>query len=64
MALDLEFIPHFQERYDLVVPLRYAEGELLAPLFELLHDPVFQRTVAELPGYEVSSMGTIIAEVG
>jgi putative molybdopterin biosynthesis protein len=64
MALDLEFVPLFQERYDLVIPLRYAEGELLAPLFELLHDPAFRRAVAALPGYEVSRMGTIIAEVG
>jgi putative molybdopterin biosynthesis protein len=29
-ALDLEFIPLFQERYDLVIPKHFAEGDLLA----------------------------------
>ena len=31
-ALDLDFIPLFQERYDLVIPKKFADNELLAPL--------------------------------
>jgi putative molybdopterin biosynthesis protein len=61
-ALDLEFIPLFQERYDLVIPKQFAEGDLLAPLFGLLAERRFREAVAQLPGYDVSVMGTIILE--
>jgi putative molybdopterin biosynthesis protein len=61
-ALDLEFIPLFQERYDLVIPKRFAEGDLLAPLFGLLRKPRFREAVSQLPGYDVSIMGRTILE--
>ena len=61
-ALDLEFIPLFQERYDLVIPKQFAEGDLLAPLFELLAESRFRKAVSQLPGYDVSVMGRIILE--
>ena len=61
-ALDLEFIPLFQERYDLVIPKRFAEGALLAPVFELLAESRFRKAVSQLPGYDVSMMGTLILE--
>jgi putative molybdopterin biosynthesis protein len=61
-ALDLEFIPLFQERYDLVIPKQFAGGELLAPLFDLLTDPRFRQAVSQLKGYDVSVMGKIILE--
>jgi putative molybdopterin biosynthesis protein len=62
-ALDLDFIPLFQERYDLVVPDEYFDGELLAPLWEILNTAEFRRAVAELPGYDVSPMGKLIARI-
>lgn len=61
-ALDLDFIPLFQERYDLVTPKQFAESDLLAPLFGLLADPRFREAVAQRIGYDVSVMGTIILE--
>jgi putative molybdopterin biosynthesis protein len=61
-ALDLDFIPLFQERYDLVFPKQFAESDLLAPLFGLLTDPRFREAVSHLPGYDVSVMGKIILE--
>jgi putative molybdopterin biosynthesis protein len=61
-ALDLDFIPLFQERYDLVIPKDHAESDLLAPLFGLLADPAFREAVSQLKGYDVSVMGTIILE--
>ena len=61
-ALDLDFVPLFQERYDLVMPKQFAESELLAPLFGLLADSAFREAVSELIGYDVSVMGTIILE--
>lgn len=61
-ALDLDFIPLFQERYDLVIPKLYAESQLLAPLFGLLTDRGFREAVSKLTGYDVSVMGTVILE--
>jgi putative molybdopterin biosynthesis protein len=61
-ALDLEFIPLFQERYDLVIPKQFGEGDLLAPLFGLLADRRFREAVSQLPGYDVSVMGRVILE--
>ena len=61
-ALDLDFVPLFQERYDLVIPRQFADDELLAPLFGLLADSAFRGTVSQLTGYDVSVMGSIILE--
>jgi putative molybdopterin biosynthesis protein len=61
-ALQLDFIPLFQERYDLVMPKQYAHSELLAPLFAVLAEHEFREGVAKLPGYDVSVMGRVIVE--
>ena len=61
-ALDLDFIPLFQERYDLVIPKKFADDELLTPLFGLLSGRAFREAVSRLKGYDVSVMGTVILE--
>src|SRR5829696_3719558 len=61
-ALELDFVPLFQERYDLVIPKQFAESDLLAPLFGILSDRRFREAVSQLKGYDVSVMGTIILE--
>jgi molybdopterin molybdotransferase/putative molybdopterin biosynthesis protein len=61
-ALDLDFVPLFQERYDLVIPKEHAQSELLAPLFGLLDGREFREAVSQLTGYDVSVMGRIILE--
>ena len=61
-ALELDFIPLYQERYDLVFPKQFAGSDLLAPLFGLLADHRFREAVSHLTGYDVSVMGTIILE--
>jgi putative molybdopterin biosynthesis protein len=61
-ALELDFLPLFQERYDLVIPCEFLQDDLLEPLFELMHDRTFQNAVAALPGYDVSQMGTIVLD--
>jgi putative molybdopterin biosynthesis protein len=62
-SLDLEFIPLFEERYDLIIPGEHAEDPLLRPLLELLGDPEFKRLVKNLPGYDVARMGKLVAEL-
>ncbi len=59
-ALDLDFIPLFQERYDLIIPIRFYQDHLLEPLIELLNDAEFRKSVANLPGYNVDIMGQVI----
>ncbi|HUH97614.1 MAG TPA: molybdopterin biosynthesis protein [Anaerolineales bacterium] len=61
-ALELDFIPLFQERYDLIVPKKYADSELLAPVFGLLDSSAFREAVSKMKGYDVSVMGTVILE--
>jgi len=62
-ALDLEFLPLYQEHYELVIPVEFYSSPLLEPLLEILDDPAFQKAVAEMPGYTVSDMGKLVAEV-
>ncbi len=62
-ALNLDFVPLFDERYDLVIPREYYESDLLAPLLEVLQEAAFRHTVAGLPGYDTSIMGNLIAEL-
>ncbi len=62
-ALGLDFVPLFQERYDLIIPKEFADDALLVPLMAILGDADFQRMVASLPGYDLSQMGEIIAEM-
>jgi len=63
-ALDLDFIPLYHERYDLIIPQEYIQGSLLTPVFDILHYSKFQQAVQEMPGYGVSQMGEVIAEIG
>jgi putative molybdopterin biosynthesis protein len=62
-ALELDFVPLFEEKYELVVPAEFYHSELLAPLWEILVDQAFRKAVATLPGYDASKMGNLIAEV-
>ena len=62
-ALDLDFLPLFQERYDLIIPEAHYNSPLLAPLLGLLEDAVFREAVARLPGYEVTQMGKMVTRM-
>jgi putative molybdopterin biosynthesis protein len=59
-ALDLDFLPLYSERFDLLIPEEYARSHLLAPLLALLEDPKFRQAVGERPGYDVSQMGKVV----
>lgn len=64
-ALDLDFVPLFHERFDLVIPRLHYESELLAPLLALLReqDSPFRRAVQQLGGYQTGRMGDVLAEL-
>jgi putative molybdopterin biosynthesis protein len=61
-ALDLDFIPLFQERYDLIIPKNHAESDLLVPLFAIIAGAEFRTAVMSMPGYDISVMGKLILE--
>jgi putative molybdopterin biosynthesis protein len=63
IALDLDFIPLFSERYDLIIPREYIDDDLLRPLFLVIENFWFKNAVSALPGYDVSEMGRIIADI-
>jgi putative molybdopterin biosynthesis protein len=63
-ALDLDFIPLFHERYDLIIPQDHYHSAQLKPLLSLLENPQFRQTVEDLPGYDPEPMGKRIAELG
>jgi putative molybdopterin biosynthesis protein len=58
-ALELDFVPLFNEQYQLVIPREYYESDLLAPLLAVIRDPAFQREVEALGGYDVTDMGRV-----
>ena len=58
---ELDFVPLFEEQYDLVVPNEQRESELLEPLFERLNSTEFKRAVEGLGGYKTEHSGDEIA---
>lgn len=61
-ALQLEFVPLFQERYDLVIPREQYESPFLAPLLAIIRGGAFRGQVDALGGYDVAEMGRVAWE--
>jgi putative molybdopterin biosynthesis protein len=59
LQFGLDFIPLFEERYDLVLP--YEQEDALAPLLDHIQTSTFRREVATLTGYNTSHSGEQIA---
>jgi putative molybdopterin biosynthesis protein len=59
-ALDLDFLPLFNEQYQLVIPREHYESAILAPLLSVIRDPEFQSEVNSLGGYDVADMGAVV----
>lgn len=61
-ALDLDFVPITNEKYQLIIPSIHADSNLLEPLFVMMKNKEFQEAISRLPGYKLAEMGEIIAE--
>jgi putative molybdopterin biosynthesis protein len=59
-ALGLDFIPLFEERYDLVIPEEHYRSSLLAPLLASFQDQELRKQIEKLPGYDIKRMGELI----
>lgn len=55
--LGLDFIPLFEERYDLVFECEHQER--LLPLLDLLNTAAFRKAVEALPGYRAAGSGQV-----
>ena len=53
----LDFIPLFQERFDLVITKEQITDRRLSPLFDTLYSGEFRRGVQNLAGYDVTHLG-------
>ena len=58
-AMRLEFVPLFEEQYDLVIPTEFYESDLLRPMLDMIRSAEFQREVEDLGGYNASQMGMV-----
>ena len=56
-ALELDFIPVDEERYDLIIPLRFWETERISALIEILKKRDFQEKILALGGYDTRDTG-------
>jgi putative molybdopterin biosynthesis protein len=62
-ALGMDFVPLRDEQYDLIMPRVYYDSDLLQPLLDLIRSADCKHKVEALGGYDVTTMGEIIAEV-
>ena len=63
VALELEFIPLFEEQYELIIPAEYAESALLQPLWAVLHSSELRQEIGRLAGYDTQEIGRVRAIV-
>lgn len=62
-ALDLDFVPVTEERYDLIVPQKHlGDGKIMAILDLIRHDHAFQAAILALGGYNLRDCGKIMYE--
>lgn len=59
-ALQLDFIPLLQERYDLAIPRKFYESGLLKPLLDTIRSQEFRDIVSSLGGYDTSETGRLV----
>jgi putative molybdopterin biosynthesis protein len=58
--MDLEFLPLFEERFDLVLPSEEFAGPRFTRLFDDLYSGEFRSKAAGLGGYDTGHTGEVI----
>ncbi len=62
-ALDLDFVPVAQERYDLAIPRDFYDTPMMQALLGIIReDKEFRERIVSMGGYGVSDMGRVMAE--
>ncbi len=63
-ALDLDFVPLFNETYELLVPEDFLKLQLMEVLLESAQQSSFRKRVESMPGYKASKCGELRTTVG
>jgi putative molybdopterin biosynthesis protein len=62
-ALELDFVPITEERYDLIVPKQFLEDYKISCLLDLIrNDSAFKHTIMGLGGYNLRDTGKVMYE--
>jgi putative molybdopterin biosynthesis protein len=59
-ALELDFVPLFNEQYQLVIPREHYESQKLEPVLDIIREADFRGEVDALGGYDTTDMGRVI----
>jgi putative molybdopterin biosynthesis protein len=61
VALDLDFIPVAQERYDIILPKEHADNPMVMAFLQTIREnKEFHQTVESLGGYDLRDCGTVM----
>jgi len=61
VALELDFVPVAQERYDLIIPHMFLDDPRVAALLDLIrNDRIFKNKVLALGGYSLQDCGLVM----
>ncbi len=58
--LDLDFVPLFQERFDLVIPTDYFYSPLIKAFLTFFEQPTLAHYVKDFTGYDLKNVGSIL----
>ena len=65
VALDLDFVPVAEERYDLIIPRQFLQDSKIASVLELIRtNSDFHKKIIALGGYELRHCGKVMYEQG
>jgi putative molybdopterin biosynthesis protein len=59
-ALDLDFVPIAEERYDLIIPAEFIDDSRIQAALELMSETSFRQKVSTLGGYNLRDCGVIM----
>lgn len=63
IALELDFVPLQQERYDLVIPAEHLESPAVQALLEVAAGLAYRSEVETLGGYDSARAGSLVASI-
>ncbi|MBB5349365.1 molybdopterin biosynthesis protein [Desulfoprunum benzoelyticum] len=65
VALDLDFVPVAEERYDLIIPKKFLHDDKITRVLHLIRtNQAFQQRILALGGYELRDSGKVMYEQG
>ncbi len=59
-ALDLDFVPVAEERYDLIVPTVFLDDARMKAALDLMNNDSFKTRIEELGGYNLRNCGSVM----